>query len=122
MWLIYLITTITNIWTPCAIIAGVSGVVLLFITICYYIESSETCPKDSTIKTLKRVKRKLTILFSIFLPLAILIPNGKQLATIVAVGSTLEYVQNNEKIKELPDKAIQCLDKFIDEYLTEEKQ
>jgi hypothetical protein len=37
-------------------------------------------------------------------------------------GSAIEYVQGNEKIKELPDKAVQCLDKFIDEYLNEEKQ
>lgn len=40
---------------------------------------------------------------------------------IFAVGTTIEYVQNNEKIKELPDKAVLCLDKFIDEYLKEEE-
>ena len=46
-------------------------------------------------------------------------PNDKEVATIYSVGATTDYVKNNEKIKELPDKAVLCLDKFIDEYLKE---
>lgn len=38
------------------------------------------------------------------------------------MGTTIEYVQNNEKVKELPDKAIECLDKYLEEYLTEEEK
>ena len=73
--------------------------------------------KDSLVIKL----RKLSIIFlSIFAPIALFVPNSKQAATIFAVGTTIEYVQNNEKIKELPDKAVLCLDKFIDEYLNEE--
>ena len=48
-------------------------------------------------------------------------PNSKQAAIIYTAGSTIEYVQGNERIKELPDKAVQCLDKFISDYLNEDE-
>ena len=65
--------------------------------------------------------RKLSIIFlSIFAPIALFVPTSKQAAMIFVIGTTIEYVQNNEKIKELPNKAVLCLDKFIDEYLKEE--
>lgn len=65
------------------------------------------------------------IALRIFIPCLFFIltmPTAKQVAIIWSVGNTIEYIQGNEKIKELPDKAIQCLDKFIDDYLNEEKQ
>lgn len=60
----------------------------------------------------------------VFIPLlliSILLPNSKQAAIIYTAGSTIEYVQNNEKIQELPDKAVDCLNKFIDDYLNEDE-
>ena len=115
MWLIYLISILDNLFC----VSMVLSIVALFGTILTCVASiiNEDSARDSLVIKL----RKLSIIFlSIFAPIALFVPNSKQATMIFAVGTTIEYVQNNEKIKELPDKAVLCLDKFIDEYLNEE--
>lgn len=58
-------------------------------------------------------------IFIPFLTLGIFFPTSKEAAIIFSVGQTIGYVKGNEKLKELPDKAVMCLDKFISEYLEE---
>ena len=114
MWSIYLITILDNLEFISIIftILGFFGVSILTIV---------TIDDENVAGNIQIIKlRKLSIIFiSIFAPIALFVPDSKQAATILAVDTTIEYVQNNEKIKELPDKAVLCLDKFIDEYLKE---
>lgn len=115
MWLIYLITILDNIICISTILS-VLGLLGTIITCVSCIIDEDNASDIALIKL-----RKLSIIFlSIFAPIALFVPNSKQTAMIFAVGTTIDYVQNNEKIKELPDKAVLCLDKFIDEYLNEE--
>lgn len=59
-------------------------------------------------------KAKYSILsFCIFGFLLVITPNKKQAIEIVAVGSAIEYARSNEKIQQLPDKLIECLDKYL---------
>lgn len=51
--------------------------------------------------------------FCIFGFLLVLTPNKKQAIEIVAVGSAIEHVTNNEKIKQLPDKLVDCIDAYL---------
>lgn len=116
MWLIYFITILDNLHCISMVLSilGLFGTILT----CMACVIDEDEAKDALVIKL----RKLSIIFlSIFAPIALFVPNSKQAAMIFAVGTTIEYVQNNEKIKELPDKAVLCLDKFIDEYLKEEE-
>lgn len=43
------------------------------------------------------------------------IPTTKDVMLIYGLGTMKEYVDNNEKTKELPDKAIDALNKYLDE-------
>ena len=114
MWLIYLITILDNL-EFISMTLSVIGFFLTLVTVGVSIADEDTAKNPLVVKL-----RKLSIIFlSIFTPICLFVPNSKQAATIFAVGTTIEYVQNNEKIKELPDKAVLCLDKFIDEYLKE---
>lgn len=45
--------------------------------------------------------------------LLVLTPNKKQAIEIVAVGSAIEYARNSEKIKQLPDKFVDCIDTYL---------
>lgn len=115
MWLIYLITILDNLQCISMVLSLISLFGTILTTVAVIIDEDNA--RDKSIIKL----RKLSIIFlSIFAPIALFVPNSKQAAMIFAVGTTIEYVQNNEKIKELPDKAVLCLDKFIDEYLNEE--
>lgn len=68
---------------------------------------------------LKTVKKSILILGCSLLGV-IFLPNTKQAYMIWGLGGTIDYIKNNETIQKLPDKTVQCLDKFIDEYFNEE--
>lgn len=57
----------------------------------------------------------------ICLPLAIFIPSKKEMYLIWGVGSTIDYIKENDTAKQLPDKAIQALDKWFDSLTEDEK-
>lgn len=44
----------------------------------------------------------------------IFIPTTKDALLIYGVGNTIEYLQGNEKARELPDKCIEALNNYID--------
>ena len=52
----------------------------------------------------------------------ILTPSTKEAFVIYGVRETIEYLKDNETAKELPDKCIEALDKFVDEYMNEENE
>lgn len=68
---------------------------------------------------LKTVKRSILI-FGFSLLGVIFLPNTKQAYMIWGLGGTIDYIKSNETVQKLPDKTIQCLDKFLDKYLNEE--
>ena len=68
---------------------------------------------------LKMVKRSILILGFSLLGV-IFLPNTKQAYMIWGLGGTIDYIKSNETVQKLPDKTIQCLDKFLDKYLNEE--
>lgn len=49
------------------------------------------------------------------------IPSTKEMLLIYGVGGTIDYIKQNETIQQLPDKCIDALYLFIDDYIKEEK-
>lgn len=127
MWLVYLILisdAVTTAATVFAVFAGLGWLVTFILSCVATAQQNSSCPdfdKDDQ-KAIDKIKK---VCLSIFIPclfVALFIPNSKQLAIAYTAGNAIEYVQGNEKIKELPDKAVKCLDKFIDEYLNEKNE
>ena len=50
----------------------------------------------------------------IALLILVFVPTTKDALMIYGLGSVKEYVESNNKVKELPDKAIEVLDKYLD--------
>lgn len=46
----------------------------------------------------------------------VFVPKTNEALLIYGVGTTIDYVDNNETIKQLPDKAVQALDKYLDSF------
>ena len=62
--------------------------------------------------------------FKITFPIALIsalsmvfIPSTKDALIIYGVGGTVEYLRDNPTAQQLPDKCVEALDKFVDEYL-----
>lgn len=49
----------------------------------------------------------------------VFIPSTKQCLTIYATNGVFEFLEKNDKAKELPSKAVECIDKLLEEYLEE---
>ena len=47
--------------------------------------------------------------------IATFLPSSKQGYVIYGIGNTIEYLQSNDKAKELPDKAVDALSRYLDE-------
>lgn len=44
----------------------------------------------------------------------VFVPKTSEALLIYGVGTTIDYIDNNGTIKQLPDKAVQALDKYLD--------
>ena len=125
MWLIYLLLMLDNITTLFTAVGVLSALIWTATAILSIIGESSLDNRcsDWTEKGVALTKRIRNIMLKVFIPfltLGTFLPTSKQAAIIFSVGQTIEYVKGNEKLKELPDKAVMCLDKFISEYLEEE--
>ena len=126
MWLVYLLMILDSIVILFIVLSVIFGLLFAIFTMLDIVGKCEN-PNDynafsENAKTVFKKTRKISIW--IFIPsllVALLLPSSKQAAIIYTAGSTFEYVQNNEKIQELPDKAVDCLNKFIDDYLNEDE-
>ena len=50
------------------------------------------------------------------------IPTSKELLVIYGVGGTIDYVQDNEKLQQLPDKVVEALTMWVDTLTEEDKR
>ena len=64
---------------------------------------------------IKRANNKL-IIGGILMIFSFAIPSEKKLYAIYGIGSTIDYIKSNDKAKEIPDKAIDCIYKYLDNY------
>ena len=77
---------------------------------------------DDDIKNGKTKHFVISVFVSLFLLIVlVLTPSTKDAIMIWGVGGTIDYIKSNETAKQLPDKCIQALDKFVDEYMLNEE-
>lgn len=70
----------------------------------------------------KRILKYCTIPLIFSTLLLIFIPTTKQAMLIYGVGGTIDYVKQNPTARQLPDKCIKALDRWVDSWNTEEKK
>ena len=117
MWTIYLLGLLGNINTFCAIACFVLfvsvGLGIMYrnieLTDCEHISYKEE--RDALDKWLKRG----VISFLICMLGVVFIPSEKQLYAIVGIGGTLDYLKGNDKAKQIPDKVIDAVYKYLDD-------
>ena len=110
----YWITRLSSIYNAfffifiiAAIVAALTGIIVLSL--------SDDNEDDNAF--LKRIK-KCFITSSVAVVLSgiglVFVPKTNEALLIYGVGTTIDYVDSNETIKQLPDKAVQALDKYLD--------
>lgn len=122
---IYWITRLDSISGWLIALVVISGVIA-FVSACCYIGNRSDYEKhkweDSKNWMIFCVKifKSSTFCFFLFLISSILTPTTKEAMLIYGVGTTIDYVKQNDTLKQIPDKCINALDAWVDS-LTEKE-
>ena len=122
MWELYFITRIGVINTLSVTIFAIS---ITLAIICYlalliiYDGYSEDAWKKSK---LRNYANKMLVISGISGVIFSITPTTEEAYLIYGVGSTIDYIQDNPKAKQLPDKCIDALSRWVDNISKEEKK
>ena len=79
--------------------------------------------KDEIIMT-RALRRKILlpslVVFAVFALGAMFTPSTKEMMLIWGLGNTVDYIQENETVRQLPDKCVKALEAWADSLIEEE--
>ena len=79
--------------------------------------------KDEIIMSAAKRRKILlcsSVAFVVFALGAMFTPSTKEMMLIWGLGNTVDYIQENETVKELPDKCVKALESWADSLIEEE--
>ena len=97
----------------------ISGIIMGATAIMYIVFKSDN--DENSMGIIRSILKPSTRVFFICLPLSILTPTKDEAMLIWGVGSTIDYIQDNETAKQLPDKVVNALDAWV-ESLSDDKE
>lgn len=107
-------------------IGDVSEVMILFCGICILLFGSFSAIIDSGVsgfgdeieargaRFLKKATKTSFIVGIISVFIAIFVPGEKQMYKIMGLGMAINYIKENDAVKNLPDKCINALEEWVD--------
>jgi len=118
---IYWLQVIGNLGDLSEVALIITIIASVVLTIAYY--TFEVYNDDDRKKQAAIVKwlRRSAVGIAISVVGVVFIPGNKELMAIYGIGGTIDYIKSNDKAKELPDKVVDALTKYL-ETLNEEKK
>ncbi len=114
-WTLYLIESADSIRLVFLILTILSAVAMVIMAIVTAMCAKENeALKDYYGKLLKLLMKSM-YMFAICLLIFAFIPKTSSLYKIIGIGSVLEYVNNNEEAKQLPDNAIKAINYYLEQ-------
>lgn len=113
---IYWLQRLGNINTLMWVVFAISFMVCVIILITRLIIGNNVCfdGEKKFVSSYGKIVKTTTIITICSLSLAIFIPTTKEAYEIYGIGGTIDYLKENETAKQLPDKVINALDKWVD--------
>lgn len=115
--------------TLIAVFSAIATVVLFFIGLIkrsdsdIYNEDSQTWKRHiETSKMCFYFAKKCAVVFCVSVFMNTFIPTTNDALLIYGVGGTIDYIKSNETAKQLPDKCVKALDKYLENLTKEENQ
>lgn len=125
---LYWIMVLDNVCTVACVVmvaAGLFSAGAWFVSMICWSETDGTEDEsDSDWRSYRKAKNAASKCFTaciIATAIAMFTPSKEQMYMIVGVGTAIDYVQQNEKAKQLPDKCIDALSRWVDS-LSEDKK
>ena len=118
---LYWIMVLDNLCFVASITMIVSGLISagswVISVICWSEADGEADDDDSDWRSYRKAKNVASKSFTaciIATAISMFTPSKEQMYMIVGVGTAIDYVQQNEKAKQLPDKCIDALSRWVD--------
>lgn len=116
--IIYWFSVIENTGIICIILAVAFMLVSGFLFIAEVIDPPYN---DTRLLTLKKRIKKSFFIGLVLTIISIFIPSQRVLLQSYIVENIATFVEQNDKVKDLPDKVIECCDKLLNEYMANEQ-
>lgn len=116
---IYWITRFDPIITCSIVFLVMSALVTTFFIIGVIISISDEDEKG--LNLCKKCLKFSAPILMVCVLIEVFVPTTKEALLIYGVGGTIDYVKSNPTAKQLPDKCINALDKWVDSWSIEEK-
>lgn len=121
---IYWITRLTSLsgfFVAISILSTIATAVVMVLYL-YVKHESITSKWESDIESAKRfldwftpIKNWTLGIWIVSCVFAAFLPNTKEMLLIYGVGGTIDYIESNEIVKQLPDKCIEALNKYLED-------
>lgn len=85
------------------------GFCILFAPIIY-----EMCKENEILPQAKKAVKLMLIMLCVGVFGSVSVPSKKELYAIYGLGGTIDYIKSNDKAKQLPDKCIDALTRYVD--------
>lgn len=69
-----------------------------------------------------RNAKRCAVVFCVSIFINIFIPTTNEALLIYGLGGTIDYIKSNGTAKQLPDKCVKALDKYLDNLTKDENQ
>ena len=108
---LYWITVIGNLQNMVLLVL-ICSLIVFFIAILTYFTSSDYREEEKVLSLKVTKKASIGILISIIL--FVFTPSQQQLLIIYGIGNTIDWIQSNNKAKQLPNVAVEALTKYLE--------
>ena len=117
---IYWLTRIGVIGSACQVFA-IWGIIIAICGVMFIpMWLEDWCDDEKDKKRVWTAVKTFFILWIISILGVIFVPTQKELIAIYGIGTTIDYIKSNDKAKELPDKAVEAMTKYL-ESITDDK-
>lgn len=114
---IYWITRFDPINNCAKVVLIISFIIIIVLIFCTFI-SMQIKDKES-LNICKKFLKYFIPVFAGALLIKIFVPTTKEALLIYGVGGTIDYVKSNPTARQLPDKCVNALDKWVDSWTLE---
>lgn len=117
---IYWLSRLDGVLTASGVLLALSGVAIVALVLLSLIDG-----EDELLMSAERRRKHLNrsvIICIITSLICSFVPSSKTAMVIWGVGSVIDYVQENESLKELSDKCVKALEAWADSLIEEEQK
>lgn len=115
---LYLISVAGSLSIVSVLFAVISGFSYVLLTV--VAEANRNDKEDYT--SIRKIRKPTGPIFLISLIFAIFCPSQSEMYMIFGVGKVMDYLQESDTAQQLPEKTLNMINKWCDEYLNKETQ